>query len=179
MTILQACQTWLRAFPLEVTVTLLVMSPALADDTWAPLGEGWERYTNERFGTVAEVPRHLFKPVEPPPNNGDGREFKADDGAELRISGSHGPYTITDSFQGYKAWLLKEAEFGRLTYKAEGKNWLAFSGTKGATIFYGKVFEGCGAAHEIQIEYPAQRKPLYDPVVARLSRSLSCTSAPQ
>jgi hypothetical protein len=62
---------------------LLAISPVFADDKWALLGKGWERYTNERFGTVAEVPRHLFRLVEPPPANGDGREFRADDGAGL------------------------------------------------------------------------------------------------
>ncbi|KLK90144.1 hypothetical protein AA309_27405 [Microvirga vignae] len=84
---------------------------------------------------------------------------------------------MTDSFQAYEAWLLKEAEFDRLTYKAEGKNWLILSGTKGPTIVYRKVFEGCGAAHEVQIEYPTQRKALYDHIIARLARSLGSTSA--
>lgn len=125
---------------------------------------------------MTEVPLHLFKLVEPPPTNGDGREFKTDDGAGLWISGSYGPYTVTDSFQAYKAWLLKEAALDRVTYTAEGKNWLVLSGTKGASIIYRKVFEGCGAAHEVQIEYPVQRKALYDPVVARLSRSLGCNA---
>ncbi len=146
-----------------------------ADDKWAPVGNGWERYTNERFGSVAEVPRHLFTLVEPPPENGDGRQFKAEGGARLWIYGSYGPYVVTDSFQAYKIWLLEHTELDRLTYMAEGKGWLVLSGVKQGNVVYRKVIEGCGAAHEVKIEYPVQRKALYDPLVNRLSRSLGCT----
>jgi hypothetical protein len=167
--------------PLGVALLTLVAAPftaipAHSDDTWTPLGKGWERYTNERFGTMADVPRHLFGLVEPPPANGDGREFKAEDGAGLWIYGSFGPSVVTDTFQEYKAWLLKQNDLDRLTYKAEGKNWLVLSGTKGTNIVYMKIMEGCGAAHEVHIEYAAQNKKLYDPVVARLSQSLACNS---
>ncbi len=123
-----------------------------------------------------EVPRHLFKLVDPPPVNGDGLEFKAADGSGLWISASYAPSVVTDTFQEYKAWLLEHAELDRLTYKAEGKNWLVLSGTKGRNIVYRKVLEGCGTAHEVQIEYPVERKALYASIVARLSRSLGCNS---
>jgi hypothetical protein len=135
-----------------------------------------ERYANERSGTVAEGPRHFFKLVEPPPVNGDGREFRADDGAKLWVSGSYGPYAVTDGFQEYKAWLLEHAELDRVTYKAEGQSWLVLSGLKGSTLVYRKVIEGCGAAHEFRIEYPVERKARYASIVARLSRSLGCNS---
>jgi hypothetical protein len=92
------------------------------------------------------------------------------------IYGSFGPSVVTDTFQEYKAWLLKQNDLDRLTYKAEGKNWLVLSGTKGTNIVYMKIMEGCGAAHEVRIEYAAQNKKLYDPVVARLSQSLACNS---
>jgi hypothetical protein len=72
--------------------------------------------------------------------------------------------------------MLQQNGLDRVTYKAEGKNWLVLSGTKGTNIVYRKVVEGCGAAHEVQIEYPVQRKALYAPVVARLSQSLGCNS---
>jgi hypothetical protein len=152
----------------------IAISPALADDTWTPLGKGWERYTNERFGTAVEIPRNLFKLVEPPPTNGDGREFKSADGTGLWISASYAPSVVTNTFQEYKTWLLEHAELDHLTYKAEGKGWLVLSGTKQGNIVYRKVVEGCGAAHEVHLEYPAERKALYDPLVTRVSRSLGC-----
>jgi hypothetical protein len=49
-----------------------------------------------------------------------------------------------------------------------------FSGYRAANIIYTKVIEGCEAAHEFSIEYPTAKKRFYDPVVARLSRTLSC-----
>lgn len=154
----------------------VAISPALAEDTWTPLGKGWARYTNERFGTTVEIPRYLFKPAEPPPANGDGREFKSADGARLWISASYGPSVVTDTFQEYKAWLLEHTGLDRLTYKAEGNSWLVLSGIKGDNIVYRKVLEGCGAAHELHVEYPVRSKALYDSVVARLSRSINCNS---
>jgi hypothetical protein len=159
-----------------LAAVLLATSPVFAGDKWTPLGKGWERYTNERFGTVADVPRHVFRLVEPPAANGDGREFRADDGAGLWISGSYGPSVVTETFQEYKAWLLKHADLDRVTYKAEGKNWLVLSGTKGTSIVYRKIIEGCGAAHEVRLEYASQDKRLYDPVVVRLSQLLACKS---
>ncbi len=157
---------------LAVVAGLAFTGPASAEDTWTPLREGWSRYKNERFGTSAEVPLHLFKLVEPPPVNGDGRAFASRDGAQLTISGSYGPYVVTDTFTEYKVWLLENAELDRITYKAEGKSWLVLSGVKGQNIVYEKVMEGCGAAHTLHIEYPAIKKELYDPVAARIARSL-------
>jgi hypothetical protein len=171
----------LRHYLLPLCIAVLTLaagpvaiSPALADDTWAPQSKGWERYTNERFGTVADVPRHLFKSVEPSPTNGDGRKFESADGARLWVSASYASSVVTDTFQEYKAWLLEHAELDRLTYKAEGENWLVLSGLKGSSVVYRKVFEGCGAVHEVHIEYPAPRRAPYDQVIARLSKSLNC-----
>src|SRR3712207_486861 len=66
-----------------LAVVIAPTAHALADDTWTPPRNGWSRYTNERFGASAEVPLHVFRLVEPPPANGDGRAFTSQDGAEL------------------------------------------------------------------------------------------------
>ncbi|WP_210492257.1 hypothetical protein [Microvirga antarctica] len=142
-------------------------------DTWQPLGQGWSRYNNSRFGTIAEIPA-LFKSVDLPPENGDGRAFNADDGARLWVSASYGPYVVTDTFAAYKVWLAKETKPERATYKAEGKGWLVLSGIDGSTVVYTKVIEGCGAGHEVHIEYPVPKRAFYDPIVTRLSRTLRC-----
>ncbi len=163
---------------LVIVAALAFTGPASAEDTWTPLREGWSRYKNERFGTSAEVPLHLFKLVEPPPVNGDGRAFTSQDGAQLTISGSYGPYVVTNNFVEYKAWLLENVELDRTTYKAEGKSWLVLSGVKGQNIVYEKVTEGCGAAHTLHIKYPATKKGLYDPVAGRMARSLGCKAGP-
>jgi hypothetical protein len=148
-------------------------------DTWAPLGGGWSRYTNERFGTIAEVPRHLFELGDPPPANGDGRTLKAKDGAELLVFASYGLSVAMDTGDEDEKPLDSERERSRrVTYKAKNKNWMVSSGTEGANIFYEKVIEGCGAAHTFSIVYPASKKAFYDPIVTRVSRSLSCQNHP-
>jgi hypothetical protein len=51
------------------------------------------------------------------------------------------------------------------------------SGLKGAdgqSIAYWKVLNGCGAVHGVEIEYPASKRDLYDPVVTRLAEALKC-----
>jgi len=144
------------------------------DDTWTDLSGGWSRYGNGRFGTTADVPRHLFKPVEPEPANGDGRLFKAKDGAEMTISASYAPDALGMTFGAYKDWLLEHADLERLTYKQGGQTWIVYSGVEGKRIIYRKAVEGCGAAHEFSIAYPAAKKAFYDPIIARIAHSLSC-----
>ncbi len=160
--------------PLLVTLLLLVGPPALAD-TLTPLGRGWSRYVNERFGTSLEVP-DLFAAEEPPPENGDGRAFRAEDGARLWVYGTYAPYAVMSNFEAYKDNLLETAQADGLsvTYKRDGKGWLVFSGVKDADIVYAKAIESCEAAHEFRIVYPAAKKRFYDPIVTRLSRSLRC-----
>ena len=161
-----------------LTFVLLLTSMALAD-SWAPLGGGWSRYTNDRFGTVIEVPLQIFKVTEPAPEDGDGREFRADDGSRLSVYGTYAPYAVMIRFDAYTEGLLDGAQRRGLevTYRKGGKGWIVFAGHQGPNIVYTKVVEGCEAAHELVIKYPAAKKTLYDPVVARLSRTLSCRRA--
>jgi hypothetical protein len=148
--------------------------PALA----APPDPGWSRYVNERYGTSAEVPLGLFE-AQPPPGNEGGRTFRAKDGAELRVYGSYAPSVVTETFEEYKGWLLNTIRDDgvRVTYRADGRGWLVYSGLKGSAIVYSKVIEGCGAAHTVHMEYPRRLKALYDPVVARVAGSLRCDAA--
>lgn len=157
-------------------LTLVIAAPAEADSLTS-IGGHWARYTNDRFGTVIDLPL-LFTVIEPPPTNGDGREFSSKDGARLRVYGSHGSNTVTGSFDEYKTWLIAEKGADlHITYKAEGKGWIAFSGLKGSMIAYEKVIEGCDAGHHLSVEYPASKKKLYDPIVTRMARSLRCRPA--
>src|SRR5665647_1236693 len=55
----------------------------------------WRTYANERFGSSIEYPANIFSP-QPPPENGDGRRFKARD-AEFTISAGYN--VIPDTLQ--------------------------------------------------------------------------------
>jgi hypothetical protein len=152
-------------------VTLASPSPA----------EAWTRYTNDRFGTSAEIPLDRFTP-EPAPANNDGRTFISKSGsARILVYGSHAPSVVVNSFEAYKDWLTAEEDQGglRVTHQVAGKDWFAISGAKGPAIVYIKVLAGCpdrSVAHHVRIDYPITDKARYDPIVARVSRSLRGSS---
>jgi hypothetical protein len=164
----------MRQLACGLLLTTLAVAPVLAD-TLRPLGGRWNRYANQRFGTVLDIPSE-FQVVEPPPENGDGREFRADDGSRLLVYGSYGPDALMSNFDDYKVGRVAQARLDGVdvTYEKGGTGWLVFSGLKGENIVYSKVVDGCGAAHEFTIEYPAARKKFFDRVVARISGRLSC-----
>jgi hypothetical protein len=145
-------------------------------DKWTRLDGGWSRYLNQRFGTVIDVPLNILRMVEPASENGDGREFQGDDGSRLHVYATYAPDALMIGFEEYKKGVLTNAQNDGLevTFEKGGKGWLVFSGLKGSQVHYTKVVKGCEAAHELVIEYPAASKRLYDPIVTRLSRTLSC-----
>jgi hypothetical protein len=138
--------------------------------------ETWKRYTNERFGTLVEVPAEFT--AQPPPANNDGRTFVSKDGsARILVYGSHAPSVVVQSFAAYKDWVTdQEAKSGLgITYTGGAADWFALSGVKGSTVIYMKVVAGCAdrsVAHHVRVEYPASEKAGYDPTVTRVARSL-------
>lgn len=159
-----------------VAAAVLILVPHIsAAQELTRIDDHWNHYLNARFGTSVDVP-NIFKMIDPPPENGNGRTFRSADGAELLVFGSYSATTVTESFAEYKAWFLDRLQDDgvKISYKAQGKDWLAASGTKGGAIVYTKVMEGCGATHEMRIVYAVARKDAYDPLIGRLARSLHC-----
>ena len=155
----------------------LVLLPALSlGQELTRIDDAWSRYHNARFGTSVDVPG-IFTIADPAPANGDGRIFTSPDGAELRVFGSYGATTVTEGFAAYRIWMLDRLRKDgvAVTYKAQGKEWLAASGTRGREIVYVKVIEGCDATHEIRMTYPSASRRIYDPLIGRLAHSLRCT----
>ncbi len=131
----------------------------------------WSRYSNERFGTEVDVPMDLFAVGRPLPQNADGRVFQTRDGsAVLRVSGSAAP-RIVGSFSAYRTMVIEDEP--TMSYRAGGRGWFVLSGRQGGEIRYTKVIERCGAAHSIFLRYPASQKRRYDPIVSRISSTLS------
>ena len=62
----------------------------------------------------------------------------------------------------------------RITYRAAGRNWLLRSGTRGERIFYTRY--AFSHRNEIVnaflISYPSGLATSYDPIVARIAKSL-------
>jgi hypothetical protein len=154
---------------MAVLVGPLLLAPA--PDAAA---ETWKLYVNARFGTVAEYPADRFHPGRPP-DNSDGQRFTAGDGAELRIYAS---WNIDDYRPATYEMFLRsgDSDYTDVTYRATGNNWLVLSGNRGDSIFYEKFIfakgKDDGVIHALTVTYRRDAKAVYDPIVARMARSL-------
>jgi len=148
------------------TLACSSLSPAFAQRR-----EAWKTYVNDRYGTSIEYPSR-FKPGEPPDSN-DGLRFTTEDGAELAVWASYA--AMNRSLAELEASLrenLKDDE--KITYRATGKNWLVLAGTQGDKVFYTRYLltHRNELENAIRISYPAALAATYDPIVARIAKSL-------
>jgi len=161
------------AFPAALLMALLV-GPLLVAPAPDAAAETWKLYANARFGTVAEYPADRFHPGRPP-DNSDGQAFAAADGAELRIF-AH--WNVDNYTPAEQETFLRSAgsDYADVTYRATGKDWLVLSGNRGDSIFYEKYVlaksKNDGVIHALTVTYPRDAKAVYDPIVARMARSL-------
>jgi len=144
----------------------LVALPALADD-FLPAEGGWQTYVNARYGTRVDFPPSVFAP-EPPPQNGDGRRFSANDAA-MEVYSFHNVMDETPA--SMEARLTGEEGYRQVTYSPRGKSWLVLSGFRGRTIFYEKYFFRGGVISGFGMEFPKERKPFYSPMIERMEDS--------
>jgi hypothetical protein len=132
--------------------------------------ESWKSYANPRFGTSADYPADRFRPL-PPPENGDGQSFGAEDGATLAIFGSYNVENWTPA--AYEKVIRSGGDdHADVSYRATGPNWLVLSGNHGDSIYYERYLFVGDVIHGMRIVYPRAAKASYDPIVARIARSL-------
>jgi len=134
--------------------------------------ETWTRYANPRFGTVAEYPSDLFR-AQRAPDNGDGQSFVARDGAKLVVFGG---YNIDNARSADYETFLRKADgdaYATVTYRASGADWLVLSGRRGSSVFYERYLFRDDVIHGLVATYPVSSKSTYDPIVARMARSLT------
>ena len=139
---------------------------ALADQ-FEPIGGGWEVYVNDRYGTSLAFPADIFTPAEPP-ENGDGRRFHSDD-ATLEVYAWQN--VDNESANSLKRRLVGTEGYTEVTYSPSGSSWLVLSGYRGDNIFYEKYFFRGGEVHGFGMEFPADEKPFYAPMVERIEDS--------
>jgi hypothetical protein len=141
----------------------VLAAPAKADQ--------WLTYHNDRYGTTIDYPDQ-FKP-EPPPDADDGRRFKDAQGVEFAV---YAAYNALDfNLAKYQDDTLKNLHADQVvTYQAHGDNWFVISGTKGDNIFYERhvLSHGRQMTEAFSITYPVAAKLNYDPLVARMAKSL-------
>jgi hypothetical protein len=142
---------------------------AFPHDAWAQAREVWKTYHNDRFGTAIELPAR-FRPGRPPDNN-DGQSFAATDGATLAVWASFN--TLEHDIAGLEAFLREDSK-DNFTYRATGRNWLVLSGTREDRIFYQRhlISHRGEVINAFEITYPSSLAAAYDPIVARIAKSL-------
>ena len=164
----------LRGALLGIAAAIFAFAAALAvqpnharADQFIPAEGGWQIYVNDRFGTRFAFPADIFTPS-PPPENGDGRRFVAED-ATLEVYAWH-------NIDGENAASLKRRLVGSdgytdVTYSPSGRSWLVLSGYRGDNIFYEKYFFRGDTVHGFGIEFPAAERPFYAPIIEHIEDS--------
>lgn len=137
--------------------------PAVAED--------WTGYVNDRFGTAIDYPADLFEML-PPPDNDDGRSFAVRNG-----EGGFFVFASYNVFEWTLAELLEDdlasGDYGSVTYRRTGDDWYVLSGHRGDDIFYRKVILAGDVIHFFEATYPRAQRKSFDPVIARMAKSLS------
>lgn len=131
--------------------------------------EGWRAYHNTRFGTTADIPKSWI--MGEPPQNDDGRIFTSPDKrSEIIVSGILHVLPHSEEI----AARLAPGDGETISYRKQGKGWIAVSGTKGDQIFYRRSILSCRGMiwNSVSIRYPTIEKAKFDPLVAHVSASL-------
>jgi hypothetical protein len=136
--------------------------------------ESWRTYRNARFGTSASYPADVFTPGEEPAN-GDGLTFTSPDGARLLIFGQNNALGETPS--SFQKRLVSEApnDYSSVTYRKLDARSVTLSGLRGDMVYYERYVFSVppGTIHAAIITYPVALKGRFDPLVSRISRSLT------
>lgn len=141
--------------------------PVVAEDQFLPNRGGWQTYENGRFGMRLEFPADVFS-AQPPPQHGDGRTFRSAD-ATLQVFAFQ--TSDGDNPESLKQELVGADGYDNVTYSPTGGDWLVLSGFRDTMIFYEKYFFRGGAISAFGMEFPADRKPFYAPIVERIEDS--------
>jgi hypothetical protein len=130
----------------------------------APAKAEWVRYTDPRFGTSTLYPRDLLTERTATET---GSHF-AGAGGYLEISAANrGIYSVEE----LRRLMAATPGYESVTYSPQGRNWLVVSGYRGSDIFYEKYFVNDGIVEGFALEYPADARRVFDPVVETVEDS--------
>jgi len=150
-----------------VAALLLALTVSARADQFLPAQGGWKTYVNERYGTRLDFPPDVFVPGEAA-ENGAGRRFAAAD-ATLEIYSFENIERETPA--SLKRRLVGSEGYTDVTYSPTGDGWLVLSGFRGPIIFYEKYFFAGGIVSGFGMEFPADQKPQYAPIIERMENS--------
>ena len=148
----------------------LVPLAFLAAGAAASAGEEWTRYTNDRFGTAADIPPGFV--AGEPSAKGDSLVFVSEDGqAKVTVSGRSGVRP-----EWPREYLRRAKDDGwTIIGSRVDDDFLVFTGKKGDRVFYQKVLvaSSCNATDAVRTEYPYVRQEELFPVAKRVGASLA------
>lgn len=161
---------------------VLLLLAALTLPLLASAADGWENYSNPRFGFTATVPPGFKLSQES--DNGDGATFRSQDGrAELLLYGTNvidGDFS--DEARQRIDWDRQDGWI--ITYDKVTSNWASYSGTKGADILYVRGIMLCdGSAGYFHLRYRQDAQTKIGPLIGRMVKALhtagGCEQAPK
>ncbi|PSJ37902.1 hypothetical protein [Allosphingosinicella deserti] len=161
--------------PAHLLVAALALSTAAKPAPAAALPDGWETYTNVRYGFAICYPANLLG-AQGEADNGDGQIFKAGDGAELRAFGTNNILNRSLAAEAVQQVRSHIGRYGKITYRISRPGWTVVSGTDGESqLFYAKTFAREGQFITFKLTYPKTAAQRYRSVVERLSRCFRLT----
>lgn len=138
----------------------------------------YQLYTNPRFYYRVKYPANILTP-QPPPANGDGREFQSTDGQiTMRVYGSHN--ALSESLNERYQQVLQQdssASNREVTYRSINDNFFVVSGYRGNMVFYRKTIFDNNMFKTLELSYHRSFQPEFDSVVAEIASSFKSTNA--
>jgi hypothetical protein len=147
----------------------LVMALGMAAAAFAPSASastGYRTYTNARFGFTMSYPAGFA--VQPPPVNGDGREWRSDHGrVSLIASGQNNVDGTTPKRQA-----AEDSRGVQVVYRRVSGQVVTVSGyvQGGRVIVYRRSVVGRGSINSLTWRYPRSQKARWDAAVAATAR---------
>lgn len=156
--------------PLPPPSLSLARETVVDADRFTAVEGGYSLYQNDRYGTFISYPANFFLP-EPPPGNGDGRQFVSVDGtSQFYVFAQFN--ALGQSQNEQIAQDKSDPAHADTSYERVGPGWYVLSGTTGDKIFYRRVIEDMdGLIRVFEITYPTARKAEFDAVVTYMANS--------
>jgi hypothetical protein len=154
----------MRTFSLALLISALATAAAQSQDL------GWHRYNLPDTVASVDVPGALLSVDAGPPDKGAGRMFRSADGsADLSV------YALHNSGQAPAEFLRSHFQLPAraIVYQRVTDDMVTVSGFRGDKIWYARCNFATAELRCVSLNYPARDKRRWDPIVTRISHSLS------
>jgi hypothetical protein len=152
---------------LMIIFVVLLTSPALA--------QGWDTYTNARYGATADVPPG-FAQMGPEAANSDGVIFRSrQGGALLTIYGDDVPGSDFETFIAGEIAHEKSYNGWNITGQTVTPDWAEYTGSVGSRFLKVRTIASCGGRQAVSIKFEYNGN--MGPTLSRIERSLKAGPA--